>query len=73
MDQNTDMQVQQRAYKIWENEGRPDGCAERHWQQAQTEMTAQNGQDQMGPAESSEVAQLSAEGTAFQPKMRRQG
>lgn len=26
--------VRERAYKIWEAEGRPDGCAEKHWNMA---------------------------------------
>ncbi len=30
--------VQARAYEIWEREGRPDGAAEAHWQQASAEI-----------------------------------
>lgn len=30
--------IQQRAYEIWENEGRPEGAAARHWEQAQDEL-----------------------------------
>ncbi|MBW6425716.1 DUF2934 domain-containing protein [Rhizobium sp. XQZ8] len=30
--------IQQRAYEIWENEGRPEGAAARHWDQAQDEI-----------------------------------
>jgi hypothetical protein len=26
--------VRERAYQIWESEGRPDGCAEKHWSMA---------------------------------------
>lgn len=32
--------VRQRAYEIWEIEGRPDGGHERHWQQAEAEIEA---------------------------------
>jgi hypothetical protein len=30
--------IQQRAYQIWEREGRPDGQHERHWRQAIDEL-----------------------------------
>jgi hypothetical protein len=30
--------IQQRAYQIWENEGRPEGSAARHWDQALDEL-----------------------------------
>lgn len=26
--------VREYAYKIWEAEGKPDGCAEKHWEMA---------------------------------------
>lgn len=31
--------VQQRAYAIWETEGRPDGRDRAHWEQAEHELT----------------------------------
>jgi hypothetical protein len=31
--------IQRRAYEIWENEGRPEGSATRHWDQALDELT----------------------------------
>ena len=33
--------IQQRAYQLWESEGRPEGREQAHWQQAQREITAQ--------------------------------
>lgn len=33
-------QIRERAYRIWEMEGRPDGDHERHWQQAAEELGA---------------------------------
>jgi len=33
--------IQQRAYQLWESEGRPEGREHAHWQQAQRELTAQ--------------------------------
>ena len=32
--------VSRRAYEIWENEGRPEGCDLRHWLQAEQELAA---------------------------------
>lgn len=32
--------VSRRAYEIWENEGRPEGCELRHWLQAEQELGA---------------------------------
>lgn len=32
--------IQQRAYQLWESEGRPEGREQAHWQQAQRELTA---------------------------------
>ncbi len=30
--------ISRRAYELWEQEGRPDGCDLRHWLQAQKEL-----------------------------------
>lgn len=35
---DTNEKIRQRAYEIWENEGRPDGAAERHYAQATDEL-----------------------------------
>jgi hypothetical protein len=29
---NREQRIREHAYSLWENEGRPDGDAERHWQ-----------------------------------------
>lgn len=34
-----DFSIRERAYALWEQEGCPDGCAERHWQQAEQELS----------------------------------
>jgi Protein of unknown function (DUF2934) len=34
--------IQQRAYQLWESEGRPEGRDQAHWQQALRELTAQS-------------------------------
>ena len=32
-----DKAIRERAYFLWENEGRPEGCALEHWQRAAAE------------------------------------
>jgi hypothetical protein len=34
--------ISQRAYEIWHQEGRPDGCDLRHWLQAEQELSTEN-------------------------------
>ncbi|NZD53376.1 DUF2934 domain-containing protein [Rhizobium leguminosarum] len=38
MSHNKDAWVSQRAYSLWESEGRPDGRGESHWAQAMREF-----------------------------------
>jgi len=37
----SDEAIRERAYQIWEREGRPDGRAYDHWVQAQVELAAE--------------------------------
>ena len=37
-DQDQDHRVRQRAYALWEQEGRPEGRDRHHWEQASGEM-----------------------------------
>ena len=39
----TDEEIRLRAYQIWEEEGRPEGKAEEHWQRASDEVTLARG------------------------------
>lgn len=41
--------VEQRAYEIWEEEGRPDGRAEAHWSRAEAEVGGKMSSEE-GPA-----------------------
>jgi hypothetical protein len=34
--------IQQRAYELWENEGRPQGREHAHWQQAEREIAGRS-------------------------------
>lgn len=38
----TTEEISMRAYLIWEREGRPSGCSDRHWQQAMQELQSKN-------------------------------
>lgn len=42
MSADMDKSIRERAYDIWENEGRPEGRSEQHWEQARAELTDQN-------------------------------
>lgn len=37
-----DERIQQRAYEIWEREGRPSGREVEHWQEAEDEIVAED-------------------------------
>jgi hypothetical protein len=41
MDRDEERLIRERAYEIWEREGRPVGRAEEHWQRAAAEIAAQ--------------------------------
>jgi hypothetical protein len=40
MDKKREQKIAARAYLLWEEEGRPDGAHERHWEQASREIAA---------------------------------
>ena len=40
---NLEEQIQQRAYEIWERDGRPEGKRDEHWTQACREIAAETG------------------------------
>ena len=42
--------IRQRAYLIWEKDGRPDGHALAHWVRAREEVEAEVAQEQAGGA-----------------------
>lgn len=41
MESNREQRIRQRAYEIWEREGRPHGRDAEHWQQAAAEIDAE--------------------------------
>lgn len=42
MDERED-RIRERAHRLWEQEGRPDGGAERHWRQAEEMVATEDG------------------------------
>lgn len=40
MDRDEEKLIRERAYEIWEREGRPAGRSEEHWRQAAAEIAA---------------------------------
>jgi hypothetical protein len=60
--------VRERAYAIWEREGRPEGGAERHWSQAEQELRAEERGGTEAPAvEAARTAREAREATAAEP------
>lgn len=43
MDKGDEQTIREAAYLIWENEGRPDGCAVDHWMRAVQQVEARLG------------------------------
>jgi hypothetical protein len=57
MDNELEMKIRQRAHEMWEGESRPDGLAERHWLEAEREVTeeAENAATVAAPAQETGV------------------
>lgn len=53
MDDGDERAIREAAYFIWENEGRPDGCALDHWMRAarQIEASRRTGHELAGDTE----------------------
>ena len=45
MDEHWQIRVRERAYVIWDREGRPEGEAERHWLLAEQELRGERTED----------------------------
>ncbi len=66
--------IRQRAYELWETQGRPEGRDLEHWEQARLEIEAEGSSDDGTAAENTGLApqedDLSAEFTARLPDAR---
>jgi hypothetical protein len=43
MENDKSKRVQNRAYELWEKQGRPEGRHEEHWKQAEEEFSVEEG------------------------------
>jgi hypothetical protein len=55
MSSQSDDAVAKRAYYLWENAGRPEGCAIEHWLAAEARMRADGSGAQGGSSRPAEV------------------
>ena len=60
MDNELEMKIRQRAHEMWEGESCPDGLAERHWLEAEREVTEE--------AENAATAAAPAQGTGVEER-----
>ncbi|MBA4147850.1 MAG: DUF2934 domain-containing protein [Verrucomicrobia bacterium] len=44
----TYQEISQRAYEIWEREGKPEGCEQEHWLRAEHELRENGMKEQKG-------------------------
>jgi hypothetical protein len=61
-----EQRIRERAYAIWESEGRPAGRAEAHWLQAEAEIADEARQSEQGAARASKrlAARAKKQGSA---------
>jgi hypothetical protein len=64
-----EQRIRERAYAIWESEGRPAGRAEAHWLQAEAEIAGESRQSDQGaaPAPKRPAARAKKRGSAGAP------
>ncbi len=54
MASDLDKRIQERAYEIWEDEGRPEGRSQEHWEKARAEYTEAKIQTKKAPRKPNE-------------------
>ncbi|ARU18011.1 DUF2934 domain-containing protein [Croceicoccus marinus] len=64
MDQNIENRIRERAYEIWEEEGRPEGREAQHWQQAAGDIADAQSENRAASAKSASKTGAKADGTA---------
>lgn len=52
-----EQRIRDRAHQIWEDEGRPEGAQDRHWEQARLEVEAE---DRIGATDTDEDTELTS-------------
>jgi hypothetical protein len=70
MDKETEQRIRERAYVLWENDGRPEGGAEAYWLQAEAEIMNQpiaGGEDPQAALDDQEPGAFPANPTSARP------
>jgi len=60
MDENLEQRIRERAYEIWENEGRPEGRGDEHWDQARMEYAEARDEQAQTAGSPGQVSQFGA-------------
>jgi hypothetical protein len=63
--------IRERAYSLWEAEGCPDGCADRHWREAETALLQDDGDQDSPEARNASTAELQAPSRTGDARSRR--
>jgi Protein of unknown function (DUF2934) len=66
MDNELEMKIRQRAHEMWEGESCPDGLAERHWLEAEREVTEEA--ENAATAATAATAAAPAQGTGVEER-----
>lgn len=54
MNQDRETQIRERAYRLWQADGAPDGRADEYWRQAEQQFDAQDSRAEGGAESSAE-------------------
>lgn len=49
MDQQREERIRQRAYRLWEDDGSPEGRADEYWSSAEAQIDAEGGEEPPSP------------------------
>lgn len=60
-------QIEQRAREIWEREGRPEGRAQQHWQQAEEELAREGHKESAATSQRGSQPYVSATDATIEP------
>lgn len=59
-DQDREHRIRERAYEIWERQGKADGDHERHWQEASSEIDSEGSVSSGGHRETASTSGLAS-------------
>ncbi|HTH61616.1 MAG TPA: DUF2934 domain-containing protein [Paraburkholderia sp.] len=50
MDQQTEERIRQRAYRLWQDDGSPEGRADEYWSRAEAQLNAEGAEEPPAPS-----------------------